>query len=1353
MSRSKGKIRFGVGLTAVLMIASVVTSLFVLPTRNALAASDENTIWRKTLANAIQACYQDGIIKDNVNAQNFDITSAFKNRGQIVTLDSTSSNKFINCRQAFTKMNAFFGKSPSSPADLGYTLSEHADSEAQEKCLYLEYDMLSNGGMRSGFTTQQICFAVSGDETTGATPILSGEPTGGIYFLPASDGSEFQLHYDYLFQNASGMTEDFSNEYKIRFYPAKWADVLSSIQSRARELSDLPVYNNVKIIENQDVDNNARQDFVMNDLSAGAKAALKFYTGSDDFDQFKFTTDDIQFVQNRAFDAFKLDNAIVEFESCYPSKEGALEQGYSYARYNEAKNQWCPVEIINEYAQQPLVVSNLTSLDLYTPEVLLGFITNRNLGTATKVEVCVQAAQDRWDEMQAAWNAELQKPEDERDQEYTSYLISSLILISDMLKNDGRGTWTEDDNGNISCLPKPTLDGGTDVADPNAAGDNDNLPPSDNNEEEPTESKNPCLSTAGQLGWVLCPALDLAASTTEFIYTYLVEGWLTVTADEVGEGTRAGWGMVRDFANIIFVVALVVVVLSQVTGIGLSNYGIKKMLPTLIMVAVLVNISFILCQLAVDLSNIVGAGIKDLFVDASGVIGVKSGFGDIMTTLVGGAAMGTFTTAVVAGGILWGWTNPGSILPALFLVLITCLFSVIFFFLVLAIRKAGIIILIVLAPVAIVCYALPNTKKFFDKWKRMFVSLLVLYPICGLLMGGGQFVSALLRSNDVNGIFYNLVAMLIQVVPFFFIPSLLRSSLQAMGNIGAKVSGFGQRLGHGLSKRVGGSETFKDLQTKARFGDVERQKNMANRLKNNRFLGRAATWASNTRAGQALSAAQTRANARAIMAYRKRDLDNQQSDFIAKHTNEASIQAEKDAMELKQQQTLIDNATSTAIAGGASYEDASGHTVKIDPNNIDGTRAALEHFMDQYDASGGKDEDALIQAQAMMQLLMDRGGDKGQTAVTDVLKRRSDDGSGNGKRTEAAAGLSRFASRNGKWMSTLKSTDRGAFGLIGDLAQSGKSIQSRAQYAMAGTKSINPTQIPGLSDGFFDSWDKEINNGTFADNPSTREDLLRLDDTFQQAVRDPRVAQSLKPETLDRMNKIHEEAQKYRYDDWAKNEWAKDEWRKDQYVHDQIAENAWRNANGKAANYTLTNDEKTAAQQDYANAQWRAENGKAASYQLSSAEQRAALSNFGSKVLSSDAAQAASMRGSMTAAQTSAALSGYQDMTGAQINDAKTRFKNSMNAAQVQAAQAQHTLDDFTSKFGNNTKLEVGREVKVPRRLAQMPNGWMRNGAGAWVDMSPTGAGRQLTIQEQRRAEAIEQQNINADIENEVNGL
>lgn len=152
--------------------------------------------------------------------------------------------------------------------------------------------------------------------------------------------------------------------------------------------------------------------------------------------------------------------------------------------------------------------------------------------------------------------------------------------------------------------------------------------------------------------------------------------------------------------------------------------------------------------------------------------------------------------------------------------------SIFFFFIILGVRQAGIVILITLAPVAIVCYALPNTKSFFDRWKKMFTALLLVYPICGLLMGGGQFASTLLlvvaKDSEEASAFFTIVAMLLSVVPFFMIPSILKNSMSMMGNLGMKISNFGRGIGGGATRAIRNSEIGRDIQRTANKNYLDR---------------------------------------------------------------------------------------------------------------------------------------------------------------------------------------------------------------------------------------------------------------------------------------------------------------------------------------------------------------------------------------------------------------------------------------------------------------------------------------------------------------------------------------------------
>ncbi len=385
----------------------------------------------------------------------------------------------------------------------------------------------------------------------------------------------------------------------------------------------------------------------------------------------------------------------------------------------------------------------------------------------------------------------------------------------------------------------------------------------------------PCYTAAGSLGWVLCPVLDFAGNATTWLYEFIISDFLVVDTDffEPNNGTMQGWQYFQGFANIIFAILLLVIIISQVTGVGINNYGVKKVLPRLIVVAVLVNLSYIICQIAVDASNILGYELNELLsgIDIAGTDTWNSGevIGSILNTLW---TAGGVTAAGVAIVFTWEYW----LLPFL-LVLLTTLISVLFFFVILGVRKAGVILLVVIAPVAIVCYALPNTKKFFDRWLKMFSGLLLVYPICGALIGGGAFASRLLLrvGGQDAGFLYCLIAMLINIVPVFFIPSLVRSSMAAMGNLGAKIAGLGGRLSGSTTGAIRRSEGFQDSQRRLGMHNARRSINRINEGKDMRSrLSRRLGAIGMTKASQSMQGAADRSRKRAELRHRKAALED-----------------------------------------------------------------------------------------------------------------------------------------------------------------------------------------------------------------------------------------------------------------------------------------------------------------------------------------------------------------------------------------------------------------------------------------------------------------------------------------------
>lgn len=340
-----------------------------------------------------------------------------------------------------------------------------------------------------------------------------------------------------------------------------------------------------------------------------------------------------------------------------------------------------------------------------------------------------------------------------------------------------------------------------------------------------------CGNSGGamSLGWIVCPLLDWMGTASNTLYTGAVEPALQVKAtlldpNDSGSSTQEAWRVFQNLANIIFIILFLVVIFSQLTGVGIDNYGIKRILPKMVVVAILINLSYYICMIAVDVSNIVGSGIQALFngididvpTELSVTVGSDTGkAGEFAATAITGVAI----LGALAGMVGAIWANPAVVL-SLLVGALGVIIAICFLFILLSARQAAIIVLVVISPVAIACYMLPNTKKLFDRWLQMGKGLLLVYPIAGALVGGGNFVSKLLLSSGfaTGGFFEALTAMIVGIIPIFFIPSVLKSSFAAMGNLGAKISGAGDRFKGWSDRKIRNSEGYKDAGARWRAG-------------------------------------------------------------------------------------------------------------------------------------------------------------------------------------------------------------------------------------------------------------------------------------------------------------------------------------------------------------------------------------------------------------------------------------------------------------------------------------------------------------------------------------------------------
>ncbi|MDO4967308.1 MAG: hypothetical protein Q4E70_00875 [Candidatus Saccharibacteria bacterium] len=331
----------------------------------------------------------------------------------------------------------------------------------------------------------------------------------------------------------------------------------------------------------------------------------------------------------------------------------------------------------------------------------------------------------------------------------------------------------------------------------------------DKEEEDEESSENAtCYSQVGGLGWLLCPATAFLAKGIDTIYG-VIEDFLVIEPISMEEGSPVFtiWLYVRNITNVVFILFLLVVIYSQVTGFGLSNYGIKKALPRLIIAAILVNLSFIICVMAVDASNIVGKGLHD-FLNNVATEALNNGkfssdvsvsFYDVFTTIAAGGVIGAIAVGVAGG--------PLGLLLALIPVILSGIIAVIIGLVTISLRQAVVILLVAIAPLAFVAYLLPNTERWFKKWTSTFSQMLFFYPMFALLFGASKVASWIFISS-ANSMLGIILGLAVQVLPLFLALSLMKMAGSILGGVSNALGKLGNKANAGIK---GVTEPYKNL--------------------------------------------------------------------------------------------------------------------------------------------------------------------------------------------------------------------------------------------------------------------------------------------------------------------------------------------------------------------------------------------------------------------------------------------------------------------------------------------------------------------------------------------------------------
>lgn len=286
-------------------------------------------------------------------------------------------------------------------------------------------------------------------------------------------------------------------------------------------------------------------------------------------------------------------------------------------------------------------------------------------------------------------------------------------------------------------------------------------------------SKADCTGSGIVMAWLICPIIKGISSAISYFYDYIIAPMLNVNSGQfIGSSSffYKAWSNFRVIADIILVLIMLIVVFGETIGGGLLEaYTIKKVIPRLVVMVILSNISVYIVVGLIDIFNILGKGIEALLVAPFPNLNITPG------TFTGVTSLAVVLTGIWAGGLVVG----GFAFFLLFL-LIPGILALVATFITLGLRQIIIMFLLIVSPIAFILYILPNTEKYFKKWWGLLIKTLMVYPIVFAIYALSQIaIVGLFNINTTSGVLNVLdsfLAIFAILLPIFLIPFAFKMS-------------------------------------------------------------------------------------------------------------------------------------------------------------------------------------------------------------------------------------------------------------------------------------------------------------------------------------------------------------------------------------------------------------------------------------------------------------------------------------------------------------------------------------------------------------------------------------------------
>jgi hypothetical protein len=310
------------------------------------------------------------------------------------------------------------------------------------------------------------------------------------------------------------------------------------------------------------------------------------------------------------------------------------------------------------------------------------------------------------------------------------------------------------------------------------------------------------------IGSFFITAASYILTVAGLFFNWLFEAFIinfrgTLDSMSITPGIDIVWTVFRDISNILIIGFFAFIAISII--LGLKQFGEKRLIATVLVVAVLMNFSLLFTKIIVDVSNFTAYQFYKSAITLT-PSGAAAGTASVASTGLSGAFLqklgiqGFFDTF---GAIQEGALKNGSLKALFSMLAATVLIFVVawvFFYgaFLMALRAVQIVILMIMAPLAFASHLIPSLEEQVFGWKTWWSQLLrcaVFAPLLAIFLWASLLIlqNAPTNATGMANVLINPASAdgTATILIYVFTVGLLLASIKMANSLSGSFAGFG----------------------------------------------------------------------------------------------------------------------------------------------------------------------------------------------------------------------------------------------------------------------------------------------------------------------------------------------------------------------------------------------------------------------------------------------------------------------------------------------------------------------------------------------------------------------------------